>query len=291
MEFGKQYEQLIEVSAHLCRSSEDTELQLCTDSSVEDFRGPRGDGNRLVLDGDGESRLMFPGELKEPLRHSSSSSALPASLKPVSDGRTRMGGTVRNPATDLWAGQVFTSTQLPDKPENIPLLLLLPGSRDSPAAAAAEPRSAPSRSVALWWRLPPFSSDILWTGRPSREMLLKNKRAACLRREFSRFLRPFSVFLPLTAADTAALCWPQAAAAAAMVSVPPTKSTAPHAQLSNPFYPARDRFKPCRALIGSNAALRHYVELYSPQERYAVYCKSGPLNYKFNWARFKNKEI
>lgn len=61
---------------------------------MDDFRGPTGDGSRLVLDGDAESRLLLPEEGNEPLRHSSNTSVLPTSLKPVSDGRTRIGGTV-----------------------------------------------------------------------------------------------------------------------------------------------------------------------------------------------------
>lgn len=89
---------------------------------MEDFRGPSGDGSRLVLDGDGESRLLFPGEGNEPLRHPSSTSALPASLNPVSDGRTRMGGTVRSPVPVLGAGEGFTFPQLTDadKLGNVP---------------------------------------------------------------------------------------------------------------------------------------------------------------------------
>lgn len=64
---------------------------------MEDFRGPSGDGSRLVLDGDGDSRLLFPGDGTEPLRKSSRTSAFPVSLMPVSEGRTRIGGTVRSP--------------------------------------------------------------------------------------------------------------------------------------------------------------------------------------------------
>lgn len=64
---------------------------------MDDFRGPTGDGSRLVLEGDAESRLLFPEEGNEPLRHSSNTSVLPTSLKSVSDGRTRIGGTVVSP--------------------------------------------------------------------------------------------------------------------------------------------------------------------------------------------------
>ena len=229
-------------------------MQLWTDSSVEDFRGPSGEGSRLLFDGDGERRLLFPGGGNEPLRQSSSTSALPTSLKPVSDGRTRMGGTVRSPVLGACAGLTLPQLGETAKLVNVPYLLLIPSSGHKPAAA--EPESAPSKSASLWWwRLPTFSAGKLKTGRPSREMLLRNKRAACLRREFSRFLRLCSLFvcgfLPLTAV-IAALCWPQAAAAAAaaMVSVPLRKSAGGSSrdlQLSNPFYPARDRFTPSAA--------------------------------------------
>lgn len=71
---------------------------------MDDFRGPTGDGRRLVLDVDAESRLLFPEEGKEPLRHSSSTSAPSASLNSVSDGRMRIGGTVVSPVLGAAAG-------------------------------------------------------------------------------------------------------------------------------------------------------------------------------------------
>lgn len=92
-------------------------MQLWTDSRVEDFRGPSGDGSRLVLDGDGESRLLFPGDGTEPLRKSSRTSALPASLKPESEGRTRMGGTVRSPVLGAAEGLTLVdAAELEDVP-------------------------------------------------------------------------------------------------------------------------------------------------------------------------------
>lgn len=117
---SRQKHQNSAVVSHLCLGSEDTELQLWTDSSVEDFRGPSGDGSRLLLDGDGDSRLLFPGEGNEPLRCSSSTSALPTSLKSVSEGRTRMGGTVRSPV--LGGAEGLTLPLLADaaEPENVP---------------------------------------------------------------------------------------------------------------------------------------------------------------------------
>lgn len=184
--------------SHLCLGSDDTELQLWTDSSVEDFRGPSGDGSRLLLDGDGESRLLFPGEGHEPLRHSSSTSALPASLNSVSDGRTRIGGTLRSPVLGAEEGLTFPQLTVANKLEAAPWMLLMPISGHSPAAAdatAAESEWAPSKSASLWWWLPPCSAELLCTGRPSREMLLRNKRAACLRREFSRLLRLCSLLV------------------------------------------------------------------------------------------------
>lgn len=75
-------------------------MQLWTDSSVEDFRGPSGDGSRLVLEGDGDSRLLLTDEGNEPLRQPSRTSALPVSVKPASEGRTRIGGTVRSPVAE-----------------------------------------------------------------------------------------------------------------------------------------------------------------------------------------------
>lgn len=89
-------------------------MQLWTDSSVEDFRGPNGEGNRLVLEGDGDSKLLFTDEGNEPLRQPSRTSALPESVKPVSEGKTRIGGTVRNPVAERLA-----LTQLAE-PENVP---------------------------------------------------------------------------------------------------------------------------------------------------------------------------
>lgn len=186
---------------------------------MEDFRGPTGDGSRLVLEGDGDSRLLLPGGGNDPLRHSSSASALPPSLKPVSEGRTRIGGTVRSP--DLCGAEELLMLRQPVELENVPWLLLFPGS----AAPAAESESG---SPSLWWRLPPLSAERLLTGRPSREMLLRNKRAACRRREFSLFFRLCSLvtstFFPLAAAVMVGLCCDHdatgAAAAAAMVSVP-----------------------------------------------------------------------
>jgi len=77
--------------SHLCRGSEDTELQLWTDSRVEDFRGPTGDGSRLPLDGEADSR--FPDVEKDAVRRSSSPAPVPMSSNPESEGRTRIGGT------------------------------------------------------------------------------------------------------------------------------------------------------------------------------------------------------
>lgn len=101
----------------LCLGSEDTELQLWTDSSVEDFLGPSGDGSRLAVDGDrdgdGDSRLdrdgdgdrdsrvLVPGRGDEALRAVSSSSS---SVEHGSDGRTRMGGMLRSPGPVLGTG-------------------------------------------------------------------------------------------------------------------------------------------------------------------------------------------
>lgn len=86
--------------SHLCRGSEDTELQLWTDSSVEDFRGPSGEGSRLVLEADGDSRLLLTDEGNESLRQPGRTSALSVSVKPASEGRTRIGGTVRSPVAE-----------------------------------------------------------------------------------------------------------------------------------------------------------------------------------------------
>lgn len=173
---------------------------------MEDFRGPTGDGSRLLLDGD--SRWLLPGEGNDPLRLPSSTSALSRSVEPESDGRTRMGGTQGSPAE-------------------------VPGSGHCPATS----RDSDSGSGRAGWPR---------TGRPSSEMLLRNKRAACLLREFSRFLRLASRlvcgFLPGS---------PQAAAAAAMIRVPPRKSAEGRRRAAvRPFYPARDRTTPCAALIG-----------------------------------------
>lgn len=120
--------------SHLCCGSEDAELQLWTDSSVEDFRGPSGDGSRLVLEGDGDSRLLLTDERNEPLRQPGRASALPASVKPASEGRTRIGGTVSSPVADRLA-----LPQLAEA-ERVPWVLL-----DGPAA---EPGSS---SVSLRW--------------------------------------------------------------------------------------------------------------------------------------------
>lgn len=202
---------------HLCRGSEETELQLWTDSSVEDFRGPTGDGSRLLLDGD--SKWLLPGEGNEPLRLPSSTSALSGSVEPESDGRTRMGGTPGSPAE-------------------------VPGSGHCPAT------SRDSDSGRAGWP---------WTGRPSSEMLLRNKRAACLRREFSLFLRVASRLVCGFLPDN-----PQAAAAAAaaMICVPPRKSAEGRRRAAvRPFYPARDRATPYAALIGQG---RRDVSAQSP---------------------------
>lgn len=133
--------------SHLCLGSEDTELQLWTDSSVEDFRGPSGDGSRLLSDGDGDSRLLFPGEGHEPLRHSSSSSALPASGNSASEGRTRIGGTLRSPVLGAEGG-------LTDRLGAAPRLLM----SGHTAAAEELELGASSTSASLWWRLPPCSA-------------------------------------------------------------------------------------------------------------------------------------
>lgn len=157
---------------------------------------------------DGDSRWLLPGEGNDPLRLPSSTSALPGSLEPESDGRTRMGGTPGNPA-------------------------------EVPASGHCPATSPDSGSGRAGWP---------WTGRPSSEMLLRNKRAACLRREFSRFLRLASRlvcgFLPGS---------PQAAAAAAaMIRVPPMKSAEGRRRAAvRPFYPARNHTTPYEALIGS----------------------------------------
>lgn len=102
-------------------------MQLWTDSSVEDFRGPSGDGSRLVLEGDGDSRLLLTDEGNEPLRQPRTS-ALRASVKPASEGRTRIGGTVRRPVAER-----LVLPQLAE-PEKVPWVL--------PAGPAAEPRSS-----------------------------------------------------------------------------------------------------------------------------------------------------
>lgn len=132
---------------------------------------------------------------------------------------------------------------------------MCPGSaHTSTAAAAALPEFVPSKSVYLCWRLAPISAELFWTGRPSREMLLRNKRAACLRREFSRFLRLYSLppcgFLLLPTAVTT-VCWPQVAAAMAPDPLKkPSRGSARDLNLSNPFYRAQDCVTPPRAVIG-----------------------------------------
>lgn len=175
---------------------------------MEDFRGPTGDGSRLLLDG--ESRWLLPGEGNESLWLPRRTSALPGSGEPESEGRTRMGGTPGSPAE-------------------------LPGSGHCPAASRC------SGSGGGGWR---------WTGRPSSEMLLRNKRAACLRREFSRFFRLASRlvcgFLPGSPQAAEA-----AAAAAAMIGVAPRKSAEGRRGVAvRPFYPAGDRATPSAVLIG-----------------------------------------
>lgn len=59
-----------------------------------------------------------------------------------------------------------------------------------------------------------------------------------------------------------AVCWLQAAAAIVSVSAPLRKSTEGSARnllLSNPFYPAPDRFTPSCALIGPAGGIRNDV--------------------------------
>lgn len=82
---------------------------------MEDFRGPNGDGSKLVLEGEGDSRLLFTDDGNEPLRQPSSTSALWVSLKLVSEGRTRIGGTVRCPALVAAEGLVFPQVAEPEK--------------------------------------------------------------------------------------------------------------------------------------------------------------------------------
>lgn len=105
-------------------------------------------------------------------------------------------------------------------------------------------------------------------------MLLRNKRAACLRREFSRFLRLCSLlpcgFLLLTAAGTAAPGWPQAAAAA-MLSVPPRKSTEGRVETRNCQIPFTRR----------ETALRPpQLSLVQTGVRNDVCCQSHAVNYR-----------
>lgn len=223
-----------QTNSHLGLGSDDTESQLWTDSSVEDFRGPCGDGSRLVLDGDRDSRLLLPGDGTEPRRHPSRTSALPASLKPGSDGRTRIGGIMVSPVLGTRLGVTSPPHCDPENPVNVPKLIVGSDSEQESAVAAAEPELVPSNGVSLLSQLLPFGDKVFWSGRPSREMLFRNRRAACLRREFSRFFRLCSL-VPSGTVRTE-LLGPQAAAAAAMVCVPLRKSNPGISfRLSNPL--------------------------------------------------------
>ena len=163
------------VITHLGRESELTELQLLTESNVGDFRGPRGVGWRLAGD------RRFPWEEKHPLPLSRNTSVDPTSLKPESEGNTRIGGTLRTPSlgTELTAPQLTEADRL----WKVPQLLVAGDSR----AAFVDPLSVPWNSLSLWpsW----LALLTCCTGRPSREMLLRNSKAACRLRESLLLLR------------------------------------------------------------------------------------------------------
>lgn len=230
--------------AHLCRESEASELQLCTDSSVDDFRGATGEGSRLPSDGDGDGESRWPsaGEGAESLRHPGGGSSS-SSGRPASEGRTTMGGTARSPApvrcVAVAAVVFFASFSQLTEADKL--------------AAEGVPSSLGSLgSGAASWRrrrVPPRSAEPLRAGRPSSEMLERNKRAARLRFEFSRFLRICSRVWLFVAAPS----WPQAAVAAMLRVAAPRSSAweshSPNCQI--PFYPAREGLSPCRAPIGS----------------------------------------
>lgn len=157
------------------------EPQLCTDSSVGDFRAPRGVGCRLH----GDRRLFC--EENEPLSLSRNTSVLPTLLNPESDGRTRMGSPSLGTA----------------RLEKVP----------SPLAAAAGSSFTVAPMSAHWnsasWG--PAALALLRTGRPSRDILVRNKSAACLLRESLLFRRCSLCSLPVHGVSE--LCGLHAAAA------------------------------------------------------------------------------
>lgn len=160
------------------------EPQLCTDSSVGDFRAPSGVGCRLH----GDRRLLC--EQNEPLSLSRNTSVLPTLLNPESDGRTRMGGTLSSPSLGT------------ERLEKVPSVLAAADSSLTAAPMSAHWNSASPGPAAL---------ALFRTGRPSRDILVRNKSAACLLRESLLFRRCSLCSLPVH--GFSALCGLQAAAA------------------------------------------------------------------------------
>jgi len=165
------------------------EPQLCTDSSVGDFRAPRGVGCRLH----GDRRLFC--EENEPLSLCRNTSVLPTLLNSESDGRTRMGGS----------SPCLGTARL----EKVP----------SPLAAAAG-SSFTVAPMSAHWNSASWGPALLRTGRPSRDILVRNKSAACLLRE-SLLLRRCSL-CSLPVHGVSELCGLHAAAAAILGWIKPS---------------------------------------------------------------------